>query len=175
MSLPLRPIATMLTAALTFATARPAAAAPADGLVEVPLFLVTKSENRNRVLYALRVDAKCMPVGEAPIRPYWQMFEKGANVTEPLLSREERAYGLHQTVRSDVVRMTLNALPEREITVITWRSSGACMAAAWTTVRGERARLVDVHAVLAWPIGIDHLVVQGRTRDGRLVEEIVEP
>jgi Domain of unknown function (DUF4833) len=171
----LRGLVAMLTTTLGLAVARPAPAAPADGAREVPLFLVTKSENKNRVVYALRVDDKCAPLGDAPVRAYWQMLEKGADVTEPLLSREERAYGLRQSVRSDVVRMSLNALPEREITIITWRAAGACMAAAWTTVRTERARLVDVHAVLAWPFGIAHLVVQGRTRDGRLVEEIVEP
>jgi Domain of unknown function (DUF4833) len=165
----------ILTASLGLTAARPSPAAPADGPREVPLFLVTKSENRNRVLYVLRLDEKCAPVGEAPVRAYWQMLEKGVSVTEPLLSREDRAYGLRQTLRSDVVRLSLNALPDREITVITWRAAGACMAAAWTTLRGERARLVEVHAVLSWPFGIDHVVVQGQTREGRLVEETVQP
>jgi hypothetical protein len=104
------------------------------------------------------------------------MLEKGPTVTEPLLSREERAYGIaRQSVSSDVVRMALRAMPDREITVMTWRSGETCAAAAWMNISGVRARLLEVHAVLTWPFGVDHLVLHGVTRDRRPLEEIVEP
>jgi hypothetical protein len=162
---------------LSLASLSSPALAPAEPLArEVPLFAITKSENKNHVVYALHLDARCVPAGDTPIRPFWRMLEKGAAVVEPLLAREERAYGVaRQRVSSDVVRMTLRAMPDREITVITWRAGDTCAAAAWTTVAGARARLVEVHAVLAWPFGVDHLLVRGVTREGRTVEEAVDP
>jgi hypothetical protein len=154
----------------------PAHGAEAIPFREIPLFIVTKSENRNHVVYALRVDERCMPLADAPIHPYWRMLEKGPQATEPLLSREERAYGvMKETVKSDVVRFTLHALPDREITVLAWRAGEACSAAAWTRISGARARVLEVHAVLTWPFGVHHLVLRGTTREGRLVEETIEP
>jgi hypothetical protein len=142
---------------------------------ELPLFTVTKSENKNHVVYALRLDGRCLPAGDAPVHPYWRMLEKGPGVTEPLLAREERAYGIgRQSVASDVVRMALRAVPDREITVITWRAGDTCAAAAWMTIAGTRARLVDVHVVLSWPFGVDHIVLSGVTRDRRPVEETLD-
>jgi hypothetical protein len=112
----------------------------------------------------------------SPIHAYWRMLEKGPGVTEPLLPREERAYGVaRQAVASDVVRMALRAMPDREITVITWRAGDICAAAAWMNISGVRARLLDVHVVLTWPFGVDHIVLNGVTRDRRPLEEIVEP
>jgi hypothetical protein len=143
---------------------------------EVPLFTITKSENKNHVVYALRLNARCLPAGDAPIHPYWRLLEKGPFVTEPLLAREERAYGVaRQSVAADVVRMALRAMPDREITVITWRAGETCAAAAWVSISGTRARLLDVHVVLTWPFGVDHIVLNGVTRDRRALEEIVEP
>jgi hypothetical protein len=151
-------------------------AAPEPGAArEIPLFAVSKSENRNFVAYALRVDERCRPIGGAPVRAYWRMLEKGGG-TEPLLAREERAYGIaRQAIASDVVRLSLRAMPGREITVISWRVGDTCAAAAWTTVANVPARLLEVHAVLQWPIGVDHLVVRGVSRSGRAVEELVDP
>jgi hypothetical protein len=143
---------------------------------EIPLFTVTKSENKNQVVYALRVDERCLPAADLPIHPYWRMLEKGPTVTEPLLAREEQAYGVaRQSVSSDVVRMALRAMPDREITVITWRAGETCAAAAWMSVGGVRARLVDVHVVLSWPFGVHHIALSGVTRERRAAFEIVEP
>src|ERR1700733_7408049 len=98
-------------------------AAPADsprlGAHDAPqVFSIAKSENKNRVAYALRLDERCAPVGAAPLAPYWRMLEKGPTVTEPLLPREEQAYGIAaQSVKAGVVRVTLRALEGREIAV----------------------------------------------------------
>ena len=39
------------------------------------VFFFSKSDDRNRVDYGLRLDATCMPVGEEPLFPYWREFE----------------------------------------------------------------------------------------------------
>jgi len=58
------------------------------------LFTISKSENKNEVVYAIHLDAQCAPVGDAPVYAFWRMNEKGPAVIEPLLAREARAYGI---------------------------------------------------------------------------------
>src|SRR5580692_8073537 len=59
-----------------------------------PLFFVSKSENKNQVSYAVRLDAECRPTGAAPVFAYWRMLERSPVVVEPLLALEEMAYGV---------------------------------------------------------------------------------
>ena len=40
------------------------------------VFHVSKSQNRNQVHYALRLDQQCRPVGKAPVYGYWKKLEK---------------------------------------------------------------------------------------------------
>jgi hypothetical protein len=163
-------------AAVLFET-RPAPAAggqtvPQD-TTEVPLFSISKSENKNRVQYAVRVDRHCAPISEEPIFAYWQMLELGATRIEPLLAREVPAYGpASQTVLSrdadgGRIRLILKALPTRPILVQVFRaSSGACQALSTVTISGSPAHLYNVHAKLRWPGGVAYLLVQGWSLDG---------
>jgi hypothetical protein len=57
------------------------------------LFSIAKSENKNQVEYAVRVDDHCVPIPGTPIFAYWRMLEQGATKTAPLLPREIDAYG----------------------------------------------------------------------------------
>ena len=136
------------------------------------LFLVSKSENRNQVHYALAVDESCAPVGPTPIRAYWRMLEKGPTATEPLLDREQSAYGLaSQLVKDGVVTAILRALPSRPIVVHTWRGdNGTCHAASRATIDGVDARLFNVHVALKL-FGVDYLLLTGWSDDGRTVRE----
>jgi hypothetical protein len=153
----------------------PAFAAP-SAQHEVSLFAVTKSQNKNRVVYALGLSDQCSPASASPVRPYWRMLERGAGVTEPLLDRERGAYGVHhQNVTQDRVKLALNALPGREIVVVTSRAGDACAASASLLMGSTWARLLSVHVVLAWPFGVDRLVIRGQLPDGRVLEEIVHP
>ncbi len=110
-------------------------------------FFISKSQNRNQVHYAVKVDEACRPVTAAPVRPYWLMLEKGPQVTEPLLDREQPAYGIaQQWVDGSAVRSVLRALPERPVVVHTWQGpDGACAFAAFTTIAGASARLFNIH------------------------------
>src|SRR5690606_5583750 len=77
---------------------------------------VAKSENKNEVHYAVALDDRCMPAGPAPVFGYWRNRERGLPPEEPLLSREQRAYGIaSQSVEKNRVTIRLRALPDREI------------------------------------------------------------
>jgi hypothetical protein len=151
----------------------------------VPLFSISKSENKNRVEYALRVDEHCTPVGQTPIFAYWRMLENDPVRTEPLLAREVPAYGLmgqHVTARGaggGQVRATLRALPSREILVDASRDTGSGQCRTWSTIsiRGAPAHLYNVYVRLTWPFAtVDYLLLQGWSLDGtHVVTEKISP
>ncbi|MEO8902806.1 MAG: DUF4833 domain-containing protein [Polyangiaceae bacterium] len=152
-----------------------AAGAPAPSNV-VPLFLVTKSQNKNQVQYAIRLDDQCAPASAAPVFAYWRMLEEGPKRTAPLLPREVQAYGLasQQLVvrkgQRNQVRITLRALPSRPILIQTSRGArGACLALATTTIARQPAHLFNVYVRLTWLLGVDYLLLQGWSMDGKHV------
>ncbi len=147
------------------------------------LFSISKSENHNYVQYSVHLDAACAPAGNAPVFAYWRMLEHGPDATEPLLSREQPAYGVaSQSViarRDDrgSVRVTLHALPEAPLFVESWRDAGGvCKAEVHTPIAGVAARLFNVHAVLRWPFGVARLLVSGwALADGHVVRDSRSP
>ncbi len=142
------------------------------GGTSVPVFSITKSENKNQVQYIVRVDNRCAPVGPAPLSAYWRMLEQGPTQTAPILPREVQAYGLasQQVVAGDgsggQTRAALKALPARPITVVTARGKdGACYALATAVIAGTPAHLFSVYVHLKWD-GLDYLLLQGWSMDG---------
>jgi len=168
---------------LAAALALGAAVAAGDASHDVPsLFFVAKSENRNQVHYALRLDERCAPLGASPVQPYWRMLEQGARLVEPLLGREQPAYGIReQTVlergdRGGVVRVVLRALPTRPVLVTSFARGAGCAATASLVIDGTPATLGSIYVQLGWLFGVDRLVVQGRAlSDGRPVSETLVP
>ncbi len=139
-------------------------------------FLISKSENKNQVHYAVHVDRECNPVGAAPVEPYWRMLERSSSATEPLLSREQRVYGIaRQQVLGSSVRITLKALPTRPITITTARdASGVCTTSTVVTINNRPARLFNIHVALS-AFGVSYLLVTGWADDGSIVRERVSP
>ncbi len=143
------------------------------------VFFVAKTENRNQVHYGVRVDDACVPLGEAPVFAEWRMFEEGPNARAPMLSREQRLYGLGtQTVirRADggAVVTTLRAVSSRPITVETSRDRrGVCVAKAVTRIDGAAATLSSVFVVLRG-FGVDAIVLSGRRDGGTVASERIE-
>jgi len=153
------------------------------GSRELPsAFFISKSENRNEVHFAVSIDERCVPVGAAPVRPYWLDREKGVGVTSPLLPREEPAYGIaSQTVVSreatrGTIRLSLRALPQRSLEILTARAvDGTCQAWTHTAIAGERAQLFNVHATLKF-LGIESILLTGwATSDKRVIRETIKP
>ena len=139
-------------------------------------FMISKTENKNQVHFAVHVDGACKPVAPAPVEAYWRMLERGPNATEPLLQNEERVYGIaSQTIEGSRVTIRLRALASRPVAISTWRDDGgACRSSAIVMINGRNARLYDVHVVLG-PIGVRHLVVVGWADDGSVVREQLSP
>jgi hypothetical protein len=141
------------------------------------VFFISKSQNRNQVHYAIKVDASCRPRASTPVRAYWLMREKGPDVTEALLQKEQRGYGIaQQKVEGSAVRMSIGALPAREILIQTWQSpNGACLSAATTDISGSRARLYNVHVcTTTFGAGVDSILLTGWRDDGLVVRERVK-
>jgi hypothetical protein len=183
MGLPVVPrwVALVGAAALVVADARAASVSPAGADV-ASVFHVAKSENRNQVHYGLRVDARCVPTGAAPVYAYWRMLERGPRQTEPLLSREVPAYGvLDQSVaerRESGGRalVRLRAIADRTVVVESFaRPGGGCGAVAWATIAGAPAVLDEVFVQLRWPFGVASIVLAGHAADGRALRETLHP
>jgi hypothetical protein len=144
------------------------------------LFTISKSENRNEVVFAIHLDERCAPVGDAPVFPFWRMYEKGPHVVEPLLSREEAAYGIaRERVLSSGsdggrVEVTLRALPQRPVVVETKRGDGRCEAWSSVPIAGESAYLYNVYVKLEL-LGVDYLLLSGWALDRtRVLHERLE-
>ena len=153
-----------------------ASSASAERTIPSALF-VSKSENKNQVHYAVRVDERCAFASQTPVYAYWRMLEHGPSVVEPLLSREQSAYGIaSQRVSGDTVTVTLRALPARPIVVKVARAEdGTCTASAQTTIDGQSARLFNVHVALGF-LRVDHLLLTGWAEPGgRVVRERIQP
>lgn len=159
-------------------------AAPAhadDARREVPsVFFIAKSENKNQVHFAVAVDARCAPLGDAPVRPYWRMLEKGPAVTEPLLAREQGPYGLAsqevltRTAEGGSVRVTLKAVPGRPVTIETVRESdGTCSYETRMTIASKPGRLQYVYVKLAF-VSIDYLLLVGKDDAGGALKERID-
>jgi len=147
--------------------------AGASQAVEIPSALViTKSSNKNQVNYAVQVNESCVPAGQAPVRPYWRMLERGSDATEPLVDSELRAFGIErQEIEAGGVNVVLRGLPARSITIRTWRGpDGACVSSANMTIAGVPARVANVY-VRQKLFGIDYVLVTGWTTGGGVVRE----
>jgi hypothetical protein len=170
-------VPTCIGVCLALAASLVPSAAGAEPSGDISLFSISKSENRNQVVYAVRVDEACHPVGDAPVHAYWRMLEKGPAAIEPLLSREERAYGLASQQTEPLggadgdrlVRVRLRALPDRTIVIRTARSADTCIATATATVAAKPVSLFNVHARLRWLFGVESLTLSGRAATGGAV------
>lgn len=141
------------------------------------VFLVAKSENKNQVHYGVKLDDGCNVVGANPIYGYWRMLERNGEI-EPILSREVRAYGIdpaqrvEKTGEATTIYARLNAIPDRLLRITVARTAGRCEAQATMSIAGADAHLRLIYIRLAWPFGVDYILLRGsRMADGRLVEE----
>jgi hypothetical protein len=163
----------------------PLAAAPRttalSGSSVQSVFFIAKSENRNQVHYAVRVDARCRPEGDRPVYGYWRDFEDGPNVTSRLRDREQRAYGLKRPTfvrRAESggrIGVALRAVPDRPLTIETFAVQGQCRARALTTISRAPAVLRSIYVELGFLFSIDYILLRGyRVTDGKPVQEKID-
>jgi hypothetical protein len=166
--------------------ATPAASAPVTntnpaGPIWSPVqsvFHISKSENRNEVHYAVRVDASCRPAGQQPLFGYWRDFEKSPRAVSPLLSHEQPAYGLtpprgiEQTPTGGRVRVSLRAFPERPLSIETQRQGAICQARALTSFGNQPGVLNSIFVQIGFLFSVEYAIVRGvRLSDGQPAQE----
>jgi hypothetical protein len=156
------------------------AAEPATFVVP-SVFHIEKSENRNQVHYAVKVDDRCRPQGKQPVYGYWRDLELGPRATSPLLDHEQSAYGLTEPrwIRlrdaGGEIRIGLRGFPDRTLTLETSRVEGRCTARARTQIGGRDAVLLSIYVKLGFLFSIDYVLVRGvRIEDGKPVQEKVD-
>jgi hypothetical protein len=142
------------------------------------VFHIEKSENRNQVHYAVRVDAGCHPQGARPVFGYWRDFEVGPRATSVLLDREQVAYGLtppryvRSTPEGGQIRVSLRGFPARPLTIDTFRQGTLCAARAVTTIANEAAVLDSIYVKIGFLFSVDYAILRGlRLVDGSAVQE----
>jgi hypothetical protein len=161
-----------------------AAHVQAQALPSTPIdsvFHIAKSENRNQVHYAIDVDERCRPRGKAPVRGYWREYEEGPRVRDTLRDHQQRAYGLTApraiTIADDGgdVRVSLRALRERPLRVVTFREADRCRARTFTPINKQPAILTSIYVELGFLYSIDYILLRGvRVSDGKPIEERIE-
>ncbi|MCY1041946.1 DUF4833 domain-containing protein [Corallococcus sp. bb12-1] len=160
----------------TVATLASAAGAP---LPSQSAFFLSRSENRNQVHYALRLDEACRPVGTRPVQVYWRMLERGASEVEELLGVEQSVYGLEDPQPVDAtadgwrVRVRLRAFASRPIDITTARVDGECRVQAWTKLGNSVSRLEHVFVKTSWPFSVDFVRLEGVGPEGQPVQELI--
>jgi hypothetical protein len=158
------------------AHAEPVAFGPSD----VPtLFYIAKSDNRDRVDYAIRLDASCHPGSDGATFPYWRDLERNPVSVHTMGMFARMAYGFaaqrleHQADGAVVQKLVLKQV-NRPIWVTTAKAEdGHCKAIAWTKIAGvDRAELISIYVKLAGALSVDYIDIKGRNRaTGEMLSE----
>jgi hypothetical protein len=166
-------------AAVALTTVATLASAAGATLPSPSAFFLSRSENRNQVHYALRLDEACRPVGTRPVQVYWRMLERGESQVEDLLGVEQPVYGLEDPQPVDAtadgwrVRVRLRAFPSRPIDITTARVDGECQVQAWTKLGSSVSRLEHVFVKTSWPFSVDFVRLDGVGPEGQPVHELI--
>lgn len=146
------------------------------------VFYISKSDDRNRVDYGVRLDAQCQPRGNRPIYAYWRRFEPGQPRFGDLNALDRRAYAVRrQRVASTAdngswIEMFLAAVPRMRVLVLVQPNGSGCLARAQVPIRGSDAFLDHIHVQLRGPMSVDHVLLRGEdVRRGAPVYERRRP
>jgi hypothetical protein len=178
---------TLLSLAVTALATLSSAPAEAQeirfGANDIPtVFFINKSDDKNRVDYALRVNADCLPTSEDAVFQYWREFENSPPVrTHGLNVMERIAYGIAEqhlvknAGQRDEYAIRLKQLP-RPIKITTEKGAdGKCSAAAKVAINGAEARLSNVYVKLGGILNsVEYIEIHGKNAAGQPVMERVK-
>ncbi len=139
----------------------------ADGVTFGPndvqtVFAISKSDDRNQVQYALRLDERCQPVGKEPVFGYWREYERTPNRLLGLSWLDQFGYGIgRQQVSGERVVMTIKTAAARQIEVVATKREKGCAATAYTTISGKRATLSGIALKLSGPFSVESVTLSG--------------
>ena len=134
------------------------------------LFFISKSDDRNRVDYGMRLDTHCAPYGEEPVFPYWREFEPPPPVrTKPMGAFSKLGYGisaqrvLRRTLVGGEIAIKLKQV-DRTIFITTSRgANGRCSALVRTKIASvEYAELVSIFVKLSGPLSVSYIDIKGK-------------
>ncbi len=171
----------VLASLALLAAIAPAASAVQFGPHDVrSVFHIEKSENRNQVHYGIRLDASCVPVGDAPVFAYWRALQRDPRATSDLSTFERRAYGIAtqrvigRRSESGAVMISLSATPSRAIMVRSHRGPAGCVADARAHIGGASAVLTVIYVDVG-TFGVRYVELRGqRANDRRRINERLE-
>lgn len=155
------------TLVLGVALACPAAALRIDQTDVPTVFYVSKSDDRNRVDYGVRLDDQCRPSGRRPIFAYWRRFEPGAPRFGDLSALDRQAYGItrQRVVSSNEggtwLELGLRAVRGERLHVLATPGADGCEARVRMTIRGRPVWLDHAHVQLIGPMMVDHVMFYG--------------
>jgi len=160
--------ALLLAAALTV-PASPALARVSFGEHDVrTVFYISKSDDRNRVDYGIRLTAQCMPDGDEPVYAYWHRFEPRQARFGDLRGMDRRAYGIRrQSVSSRAangswIEMRIRGFSRERILILVQRGAdGTCHARAQVRIDAHDAFLDHIHIQLSGPMRIENVILEG--------------
>jgi hypothetical protein len=165
----------MMLGGLSFAAAlSPAAQARASeinfGSHDVQTtFFISKSDDRNRVDYGMRLDAACAPTGEDSVFPYWRDLEKAPVQIHGLSLLDRIAFGIaeqHVLARTETggeYSIRLKQVDRLILITTKKEANGSCSAIPRTAIKGTEAQLVSVFAKLGGFASVDYLDVFGKS------------
>ena len=161
---------TLILAAALMLPASPALARVTFGDHDVrTIFYISKSDDRNRVDYGIRLTEQCLPDGDEPVYAYWHRFEPRQARFGALRGLDRRAYGIRtQSVSSQAsngswIEMRIRGFSRERILILVQRGSdGTCHARAQVQIDARDAFLDHIFIQLAGPMRIEHVVLEGR-------------
>jgi hypothetical protein len=174
-----------LAAFTTVAASSAQASDPDFGPNDIPtVFFFSKSDDRNRVDYGLRLDASCQPVGDEPLFPYWREFEPPVDPpgsrTHSLKFFEYAAYGVsEQRIKKleakTEITVKLKAYPREIVITVEKGPDGKCVVTPRSVIAGSpNVELVSAYIKLKSGWSVEYVEVKGR-RDGKGVAERLLP
>jgi hypothetical protein len=177
-------VALALVAVASLLAATAWAAFPRFGANDVrTLFFISKSDDKNRVDYGIRLDAECRATGSDAVFAYWREFEPPPPVRTHALSFMDRlAYGISaqgpikSSGKGGEHYLRLKRYP-RDIRISTQKGSGGCEAVVRTTIAGvPSARLASIFAKLSGPLSVAYIDIAGtHPKTGALLQERLKP
>jgi hypothetical protein len=133
------------------------------------LFYISKSDNRNRVDYGMRLDAQCGPASKDAVFPYWRDFEGPPSHPHTLGMWAKMAYGVSEqgtgrkTPTGSDHAIILKQV-DRQIWITTSLApDGHCTAVVRTTIAG--VKLAELHSIavrLSGPISVSYVDIKGK-------------
>jgi hypothetical protein len=176
-----RGLLTSLVALLLTASASALAHEPSFGENDLEtLFFISKSDDRNRVDYGMRLDSRCSPIGKEPVFPYWREFEPPPPVrTKPMGAFSKLGYGIS---KQEVLRRNETGAEhaiqlrqvDRVIYITTTRGAdGRCSALVRTKIGGvDYAALRSIFVKLSGPLSVSYIDIKGKDlKTGQPIEE----